>query len=742
MVDINTLLTTATSVAKLTEGFRDLRTDGELSIGAEPPKGRDAVPASPKTGKLGILGAVTGATAMTSGAFTAIKSTIQSRESAVSFSTSLTDAAKGFAAAGRALQKGHTSIQDVALRSTATAVDTFSSADELAQFSGMKAGNISPSDVTAFATKLKHRHARIAAMAGQFASLASVTTAVGVLIKENRNRIPNPQKDDLDRPSLSRLAMGGAAAQLDPVLKDKRKLLSVGNAIGSGAPSFWVRHLTSTLDPLKSFKKLPGFHRGLNMVFEDKMGGASAGGNWSEPASPYAAQYPFNSARQTASGHVEEWDDTPGAERVHIFHRSGSFIEMHPDGKVVYKSMSHGYQISMGDYDVKVKGDCNFSVDGNATIHSKGEVHLQGDEGINIQTKKDFNVYAENINLRASKRAKLDGKLVDLRYAKLPGVPVMTMSGPAVRFLTKEYARDYPLAAKKMAAQERITKTRLLADTALLAAATPLTVNIAGYAGAHAIKMISGLDPAPGTSTTPPTDFAAELLEYDPSKPVDPTKPTKPRANPLGNPLIYHTKTQAAMDYRELLFDTPEEVQDAVQYQAHTDTRKALKDIPETERPALEGNRTIPTSVHTVPENLPLVEYLVRADYYGKTVFSPTTTLGDTTFTVGMLADSLSQPDVAIFVDQEDPTIDETGGWTDSGGDGGDATGGRKPMAPPAGDKTTAPSDPTAPSPPRSGGESAGVSTEDGGIDASGHVTNQGGVTGNEGDVLGTEGAG
>ena len=725
-------------------GFRDLRTAAEIAIGAAPPLSRDAAPASPKTGKLGVLGAVSafagGAAKMTSGGFSAAKSAIQSRESAILFSDILSNAAKNFEISGNELRVGIHSMRDVAHRLTDTFVP-----EALVQFSGINAGDISSAAALNFSKKLSHRQARIAAMAGQFASAASVAVAVGVLIKENRERTPYPLEDDLDRPSIPRLAMGGAAAQLDTILRDKRKLMSVGNAIGSGAPSFWVRQLTSKLDPLKSFKRMPGFHRGLNMIFADKMGGASAGGSWSEPEPPYAGQYPFNNVRQTESGHVEEWDDTPGAERVHIFHRSGSFIEMHPDGKVVYKSMSHGYQISMGDYDVKVKGDCNFSVDGNATIHSKGEVHLQGDEGINIQTKKDFNVYAKNINLRASKRAKLDGKLVDLRYAKLPGVPVTTMSGPAVRFLTKEYKRDYPLAAKKMAAQEKITKTRLLADTALLSAATPLTLNIAGYAGAHAIKMIAGLEPAKGTTTTPPTDFAAELLEYDPTKPVDPTKPTQPRVNPLGNPLIYHTKTQAAMDYRELLFDTPEEVQDAVQYQAHTDTRKVLKDIPETERPALEGNRTIPTSVHTVPDNLPLVEYLVRADYYGKTVFSPTTTLGDTAFTVGMLADSLSQPDVAIFVDQEDPKIDETSGWTDPGGDGGDATGGRKPTAPPAVATTAAPapSDPVAPTPPMFGpSESVGVSTQDGGIDASGHVTNQGGVTGNEGDVLGTEGAG
>ena len=656
-------------MANLNFGFRDLRTLGELAIGAEPPLSREAAPSPPKFGLPGALGAVSslagGAAKMTSGAFAAAKLGLQARESAVAFSSSLTDAAKGFAAAGTALQKGHTSIQDAALRSTAAVKDgAFTSAKDLVQFSGLKAGNISPAGVTAFATKLKQRQARIAAMAGQFASIASAAAPIGVIIKENRNRIPNPQKDEIDRPSLSRLSMGGAAAQLDNVLGDKRKLLAVGVAVGSGKSSFWSRHLTSKLAPLKSYLKLPGFHQGLNMVFADKQSASSAG--WSEPEPPYAAQYPFNKARQTESGHIEEWDDTPGAERVHIFHRSGSFIEMHPDGKVVYKSMSHAYQISMGDHDVKVKGNCNISVDGNATVHAKGEVHLQGDEDINIHTKKNFNVEATNINLRAKERSLLDGKLIDLRYAKLPGVPVMTMQGPAVRFLEKEYGRDYPLAAKQMKHQRTLTKQRIVAESKLLGLATPLTVSAAAIAGMRSIHLLVGELVEKNTTRTPPTDYAGELPEFDP---LNPTKLSKPRNNPLGNPLIYHATTQAAMDYRELLFDTPEEVQDAEQYQAHVDTRKALKDIPETAGPVPGGNRTTPTSVHAVPDHLPLVEYLTRTDYYGKFVSTPpgpvpkSVALGGTSFTVGMLADSYSQPDVAIFVDKKEPPIDETAGW-------------------------------------------------------------------------------
>ena len=161
-------------------------------------------------------------------------------------------------------------------------------------------------------------------------------------------------------------------------------------------------------------------------------------------------------------------------------------------------------------------------------------------------------------------------------------------------------------------------------------------------------------------------EYAPKLPEYDP---LNPTKLSKPRVNPLGNPLIYRTTTQAAIDYRELMFDTPEEVQDAVQYQAHMDTCKALKDFPKTVGPALKGNRTTPTTEHSVPANLPLVEYLTRADYYGKTTFSPADTLGGTAFTVRMLADSLSQPDVAISDNKIAVLIDELAGYVEPPGD-------------------------------------------------------------------------
>jgi hypothetical protein len=49
--------------------------------------------------------------------------------------------------------------------------------------------------------------------------------------------------------------------------------------------------------------------------------------------------------RDAESGHLIEYDDTPGYERIHIFHKSGTFIEIHPDGKMVHKTPSSNHTI-------------------------------------------------------------------------------------------------------------------------------------------------------------------------------------------------------------------------------------------------------------------------------------------------------------------------------------------------------------------------------------------------------------
>src|SRR5690606_3972147 len=50
-----------------------------------------------------------------------------------------------------------------------------------------------------------------------------------------------------------------------------------------------------------------------------------------EPQSQYAAQYPYNKTITTEGGHVIELDDTPGHERIHLYHKTGSYSEYNPD---------------------------------------------------------------------------------------------------------------------------------------------------------------------------------------------------------------------------------------------------------------------------------------------------------------------------------------------------------------------------------------------------------------------------
>jgi len=48
----------------------------------------------------------------------------------------------------------------------------------------------------------------------------------------------------------------------------------------------------------------------------------------------YAAKYPYNCSVMTESGHYIDYDDSPGAERITLLHRTGSFLELKPNGDV------------------------------------------------------------------------------------------------------------------------------------------------------------------------------------------------------------------------------------------------------------------------------------------------------------------------------------------------------------------------------------------------------------------------
>jgi len=75
----------------------------------------------------------------------------------------------------------------------------------------------------------------------------------------------------------------------------------------------------------------------------------STGEKWDEPESAYAAQYPKNIVLTTHRGITIEIDNTTGAERVHIFHPSNTYIEIDVDGNVVFKNEGDRFEITKGE---------------------------------------------------------------------------------------------------------------------------------------------------------------------------------------------------------------------------------------------------------------------------------------------------------------------------------------------------------------------------------------------------------
>lgn len=97
------------------------------------------------------------------------------------------------------------------------------------------------------------------------------------------------------------------------------------------------------------------------------------GGVWSEPTSSYNATYPYNHVKETESGHIKEFDDTADNERIHEYHKSGTFYEVQPDGTKVTRVVGENYMIVAKGNDVNIKGNCNLTIDQNCTTYIKGD---------------------------------------------------------------------------------------------------------------------------------------------------------------------------------------------------------------------------------------------------------------------------------------------------------------------------------------------------------------------------------
>lgn len=163
---------------------------------------------------------------------------------------------------------------------------------------------------------------------------------------------------------------------------------------------------------------------------------------WSEPEPAYAASYPYNRVIETAN-HSIEIDDTPGGERIMVWHRSGSYVQIDARGTTTHKSVSDKFEVNdinqhvyvggrsmvyidgdsyvkvggnkieevEGDLEVRVHGNYLLGVGGQTNINSGDPLQMRGPDinieanvsTMNIKAKKEIKVEADqDINFKAN----------------------------------------------------------------------------------------------------------------------------------------------------------------------------------------------------------------------------------------------------------------------------------------------------------------------------------------------------
>jgi len=102
---------------------------------------------------------------------------------------------------------------------------------------------------------------------------------------------------------------------------------------------------------------------------------STASGSAEQIASTQAsAMYPTNHVFETESGHYVEFDDTAGNERIHLYHKMGTFIEIDSSGNVVIKTVGNVTNITAGNMDTYVKGNYSISAGGNIDVYAGGNL--------------------------------------------------------------------------------------------------------------------------------------------------------------------------------------------------------------------------------------------------------------------------------------------------------------------------------------------------------------------------------
>ena len=117
--------------------------------------------------------------------------------------------------------------------------------------------------------------------------------------------------------------------------------------------------------------------RGENDLLNQKNSQRLSGQLVNEPPSAYKARYPYNKVIRTEKNHTIEIDDTPNEERLHIFHKSGTFTEIDKNGTSVHRVVGNNYTVVVKNNNTLVGSNCVVEVTGSVNVLVKGTANVR-----------------------------------------------------------------------------------------------------------------------------------------------------------------------------------------------------------------------------------------------------------------------------------------------------------------------------------------------------------------------------
>lgn len=175
---------------------------------------------------------------------------------------------------------------------------------------------------------------------------------------------------------------------------------------------------------------------------------------WVEPESAantaYPPDYGYNNVTGTESGHTFEMDDSKTRERIRLSHRTGTFIEMHPNGDEVHKVYGNNYVITVKDNNVLIQGTCMVTIEGDSFLHIKGDRVEQVDGNYELNVKGN---YIQVVEQTGNITVKNDLKI--LSGASIGG-GAMTLASADGVYVDSDLNVDGEVVAQKMYSKGRV----------------------------------------------------------------------------------------------------------------------------------------------------------------------------------------------------------------------------------------------------------------------------------------------